>query len=77
MAADTREFESLCKDLFGQGRACVGLTDDVAMGQGYLLLHSPIPRKVSKSCLNMVKEDTEGELLFRVPPIERLQCVPA
>ena len=60
MAADTREFESLCKDLFGRGRPCVGLTDDVDMGQEYLLLHSPIPRKVSKSCLNMVKDDTEG-----------------
>ena len=51
-AESLEDFVEACKEHFGQGRPCLGCPQDKSevLNQGFLLSHTPIPRKISRYC---------------------------
>ena len=63
------ELELACRNLFDEGKPCVGYPDNNEEGKECILLPTVIPRKISKACLNRIgkegnsKQDSCSECL--------------
>ena len=57
------EFTEVCKDLFGQGRPCLGCPEeekDQLVKHEFLISQTPIPRKISTTCLKVLGKDSSS-----------------
>ena len=56
-----QQLTDICNNLFDQGRPCLGCpedTRDASEKQDFLISHTPIPRKIARTCLKVMGKDT-------------------
>ena len=57
------EFEEACRKHFSQGRPCLGCPEESEAigGEHFLVSHTPIPRKIAKSCKKLLGKEASDD----------------
>ena len=65
IAIKTAQIMKVCRNHFRQGNPCIGVLEKKNVNQleaEYLVSHTPVPRKVAKTCTKFLGNDVEGNI---------------